>query len=87
MDESVERELDALLGYMRAAQRDLAEIESGDAPGPMPTDPAGYVQAMTWAQASGALRILEHLGLLTAAERSSWESQATALVPRHIHAP
>jgi hypothetical protein len=80
MDEDVRAEFDDLLGYMRACRRTVADIESGDMPGPHVPDPAAYVRAMTWAQASGGLRMLEHLHLISHEEREAWENEARMLV-------
>jgi hypothetical protein len=71
MDEAVRAELDHLLGYMRACQRVVADIESGTHAGPVVPDAAGYVRAMTWAQARGGLQMLEHLRLISANEREA----------------
>jgi hypothetical protein len=82
MEEAVRAELDHLLGYMRACQRTLAGIESGDMPGPQVPDSAIYVRAMTWAQADGGLQMLEQLRLISHKEREAWEREARTLVER-----
>lgn len=80
MDDAVRAELGYLLGYMRACRQTVTDIESGALPGPEPPDAVGYVASMTWAQARGALQMLEHLRLITNEERSAWEHEAAQLV-------
>ena len=82
MDEAVRAELDDLLGYLRACRETVASIESGDTPGPAVPTAADYVRGMTWAQADGGLRMLEHLRLITHEQRAAWESEARAIVER-----
>ncbi|HTE60709.1 MAG TPA: hypothetical protein VK631_10200 [Solirubrobacteraceae bacterium] len=82
MEEAVRAELDHLLGYMRACQRTVADIDSGDISGPDVPDSAAYVRAMTWAQAAGALQMLEDLRLISHEEREAWEHEARTLVER-----
>jgi hypothetical protein len=47
MDSTVRRELETLLGYMRACRQTTNAIQAGATPGPAVPDPAGYVRAMT----------------------------------------
>jgi hypothetical protein len=80
MEPAVRTELDALLGYMRACRRVLEAVEAGHERAPTPPGGTGYMVAMTWAQASGALQVLEHLRLITTAERREWEDVAAEIV-------
>jgi hypothetical protein len=81
MDAAVEEELETMLGFMRACRQSVAAIEEEQMPGPALPSPAGYVCRMTtWSQASGALRMLEHLRLIAHEERLAWEREAQAVV-------
>lgn len=82
MDDAVARELETMLGFMRACQTTVADVETGHLPAPPVPSPAGYVCRMTWAQASGALRMLEQLQLISHEEREAWEREAGTVVDR-----
>lgn len=80
MEEAVRRELDALLGYMRTCRTVIEGVAEEAMPWPPFPSPTDYIAGMTWAQARGALMVLEHLRLITSEERAEWESRARAIV-------
>jgi len=81
MDNAVRTELETLLGQLRACKQVSEGVAGGAASGPAVPAPADYIRAMTWARVSGALHVLENLGLVSHDERGAWEAEGRAVLP------